>query len=63
MRLIAFNQLHVVLDMSAPPNYAPYTLRISPNSSIDPDEEEEEGEGESSNNGEGEAKRMKLDHI
>lgn len=62
--MIAFNQLHIVLDMSPPPNYAPYSLKISPNNSVDPEEEEEEGEGgEWSNNGEVEVKRMKLDHI
>lgn len=79
LRLISFNQLHLILDTTPPPNYAPYVLRTPAGGfGYDGDEDYVEGgggrwEGEGADyiggggrgwEGEGVGfKRMKLDHL
>lgn len=42
LRLIAYNQLHLVLDVTPPPNYAPYSL--GKHVSMTTEEGEDEGD-------------------
>ena len=59
MRLIAFNQLHLVLDVTPPENYAPYTLgKKDWNREM---EEVDEGEGNEDSAGELAVKKMKTE--
>ena len=59
LRLIAFNQLHLVLDVTPPENYAPYTLgKKDWNREL---EEVDEGEGNEDGAGELAIKKMKTE--